>query len=146
MEHSQKDEGESGNDNMVAIESAVLEISLSSVGIVTTNLIPNGETKVQATKSARNSKLLRRRTILGIDSVLFIGGSLVKSYVEERIFEFERIPSVCWPIYKHAAVNSFHDGDERQARYLVWKYKGRKDALWRRRSGVPVKHAGVGVG
>ncbi|EJK53760.1 hypothetical protein THAOC_26730, partial [Thalassiosira oceanica] len=25
-----------------------------------------------------------------------------------------------------------HDGDERQARYLVWKYKGKKEALWRR--------------
>ena len=46
--------------------------------------------------------------------------------------------------YKHAAANSFHDGDERQARYLVWKYKGKKDALWRRleaKYGVPVKHA-----
>jgi len=85
MEHSQKDEGESGNDNMVAIESAVLEISLSSVGIITTKLITNGETIVQATKSARNSKLLRWGTIIG--SVLFIGGFLVKSYVEERIFE-----------------------------------------------------------
>ena len=32
----------------------------------------------------------------------------------------------------------------RQARYLVWKYKGKKDALWRRleaKYGVPVKHA-----
>jgi hypothetical protein len=35
-------------------------------------------------------------------------------------------------------------GYERQARYLVWKYKGKKDALWRRleaKYGVPVKHA-----
>ena len=59
MKHSQKDEGESGNDNMVAIESAVLEIILSSVGIITTRLITNGEKIVQATKSARNYKLLR---------------------------------------------------------------------------------------
>eukprot|EP00985_Skeletonema_marinoi_P010132 scaffold4775_cov82-Skeletonema_marinoi.AAC.3 len=79
MEHSQKDEGESGNDNMVAIESAVLEISLSSVGIVTTKLITDGETIVQATKSARNSKLLRWGTIIG--SVLFIGGFLIEAYV-----------------------------------------------------------------
>lgn len=46
--------------------------------------------------------------------------------------------------YKHAAPNTFHDGDIRQARYLVWKYKGKKDALWRRleaKYGVPVKHA-----
>ncbi|KAK1744076.1 hypothetical protein QTG54_005673 [Skeletonema marinoi] len=140
MEHSQKDEGESGDDNMVAIESAVLEISLSSVGIITTKLITNGETIVQATKSARNSKLLRWGTIIG--SVLFIGGFLVKSYVEERIFDRDTQRVLAY--YKHAAANSFHDGDERQARYLVWKYKGKKDALWRRleaKYGVPVKHA-----
>jgi hypothetical protein len=140
MEHSQKDEGESGDDNMVAIESAVLEISLSNVGIVTTKLITNGETIVQATKSARNSKLLRWGTIIG--SVLFIGGFLVKSYVEERIFDRDTQRVLAY--YKHAAPNSFHDGDERQARYLVWKYKGKKDALWRRleaKYAVPVKHA-----
>jgi hypothetical protein len=140
MEHSQKDEGESGDENMVAIESAVLEISLSNVGIVTTKLITNGETIVQATKSARNSKLLRWGTIIG--SVLFIGGFIVKSYVEERIFDRDTQRVLAY--YKHAAPNSFHDGDERQARYLVWKYKGKKDALWRRleaKYGVPVKHA-----
>ena len=140
MEHSQKDEGESGDDNMVAIESAVLEINLSTVGIISTKLITNGETIVQATKSARNSKLLRWGTIIG--SVLFIGGFLVKSFVEERIFERDTQRVLAY--YKHAAPNSFHDGDERQARYLVWKYKGKKDALWRRleaKYGVPVKHA-----
>ena len=54
MEHSQKDEGESGMTiwSPLSIESAVLEISLSSVGIITTKLITNGETIVQATKSA----------------------------------------------------------------------------------------------
>lgn len=140
MAHSQKDEGESGEENMVAIESAVLEISLSNVGIITTKLITNGETIVQATKSARNSKLLRWGTILG--SVLFIGGFLIKSYVEEKIFDRDTQRVLAY--YKHAAPNSFHDGDERQARYLVWKYKGKKDALWRRleaKYGVPVKHA-----
>ena len=42
MEHSQKDEGESGEDNLVAIESAVLELNLSSVGLLSTGLITNG--------------------------------------------------------------------------------------------------------
>lgn len=140
MEHTQKDGGDNGEDNMVAIESAVLELSLSNVGIVTTKLITNGETIVQATKSARNSKLLRWGTIIG--SVLFIGGFLVKSFVEEKIFDRDTQRVLAY--YKHAAPNSFHDGDERQARYLVWKYKGKKDALWRRleaKYGVPVKHA-----
>ena len=74
--------------------------------------------------------------------MLFIGGFLVKSYVEEKIFERDTQRVLAY--YKHAAANSFHDGDERQARYLVWKYKGKKDALWRRleaKYGVPVKHA-----
>jgi hypothetical protein len=39
MQHSQKDEGE---DNLVAIESAVLEISLNTVGMISTRLITNG--------------------------------------------------------------------------------------------------------
>ena len=66
----------------------------------------------------------------------------VKSFVEEKIFDRDTQRVLAY--YKHAAPNSFHDGDERQARYLVWKYKGKKDALWRRleaKYGVPVKHA-----
>ncbi|KAL9183368.1 hypothetical protein ACHAXT_005155 [Thalassiosira profunda] len=140
MKHSQKDEGESGEDDLVAIESAVLELSLSPVGLLTNGLVTNGETIVQATKSARNNRLARWAGILG--SVLFIGGFLVKSYVEERVFERDTQRVLAY--YKHAAANSFHDGDERQARYLVWKYKGKKERLWRRleaKYGVPVKHA-----
>ncbi|KAL7537148.1 hypothetical protein ACHAXR_007628 [Thalassiosira sp. AJA248-18] len=140
VQHSQKDEGESGEDHFVAIESAVFEISLNTVGLITTGLITNGETIVQATKSARNSKLLRWGGIIG--SFLFIGGFLVKSFVEERVFERDTQRVLAY--YKHAAPNSFHDGDERQARYLVWKYKGKKDKLWRRLESkyqVPVKHA-----
>ena len=40
MKHSQKEEGESGE--YVAIESAVLELSLSAVGLITSGLITNG--------------------------------------------------------------------------------------------------------
>ena len=100
----------------------------------------NRETIVQANSSALKSKLLRYGLIVG--SVLFIGGFLVKSYVEERIFERDTQRVLAY--YKHAAPNSFHDGDERQARYLVWKYKGKKDRLWRRlevKYNVPVRHA-----
>jgi len=140
MEHSQKDEGESGRDHLVACESAVMEISLSPVGLITTALTTNGETIVQATKSARNSKLLKYAGIFG--SLLFVGGFLVKSFVEERVFERDTQRVLAY--YKHVAPNSFHDGDERHARYMVWKYKGKKDALWRRleaKYGFPVKHA-----
>jgi len=140
MEHSQKDEGEDGEGNLVAIESAVAEISLNAVGLISFGLVTNGESIVQATKSARNSKLLKWTGILG--SILFFGGFLVKSYVEERVFERDTQRVLAY--YKHAAANSFHDGDERQARYLVWKYKGKKEKLWRRlevKYGEPVRHA-----
>ncbi|KAL3765629.1 hypothetical protein ACHAWU_002659 [Discostella pseudostelligera] len=140
MQHSQKDEGESGEDNLVAIESAVLEISLNTVGMISTRLITNGETIVQATKSKRNSKLARWGFMIG--SILFIGGFLVKSYVEERIFQRDTERVLAY--YKRAAPNSLHDGNEHGARYLVWKYKGKKDKLWRRleaKYGMPVKHA-----
>ncbi|KAL3800573.1 hypothetical protein ACHAWO_009817 [Cyclotella atomus] len=135
MQHSQKEE-----DELVACESAVMELSLNPVGLITNSLITNGETIVQANKSALNSKLLRWAGIMG--SIAFIGGFLIKSYVEEKIFE--RDTQRVMAFYKHAAPNSFHDGDERQARYLVWKYKGKKDALWRRleaKYGQPVRHA-----
>jgi hypothetical protein len=98
------------------------------------------ETIVQATKSKRNSKLARWGFMIG--SILFIGGFLVKSYVEERIFQRDTERVLAY--YKRAAPNSLHDGNEHGARYLVWKYKGKKDKLWRRleaKYGMPVKHA-----
>ncbi len=73
---------------------------------------------------------------------MFIGGFLVKSFVEERIFQRDTERVLAY--YKRAAPNSLHDGNEHGARYLVWKYKGKKDKLWRRlesKYGIPVKHA-----
>jgi hypothetical protein len=71
-----------------------------------------------------------------------MGFFLVKSYVDERVFERDTERVLAY--YKRAAKNSMHDGDVRGARYLVWKYKGKKDKLWRRlevKYGIPVKHA-----
>ena len=77
-----------------------------------------------------------------LGSILFIGGFLVKSFVEERIFQRDTERVLAY--YKRVAPNSLHDGNEHGARYLVWKYKGKKDKLWRRleaKYGMPVKHA-----
>jgi hypothetical protein len=71
-----------------------------------------------------------------------MGFFFVKSYVDERIFDRDTERVLAY--YKRAAKNSMHDGDVRGARYLVWKYKGKKDKLWRRlevKYGIPVKHA-----
>jgi hypothetical protein len=88
----------------------------------------SSESVVQATVSARNSKL---RYYVGILlAILFFGGFLVKSYVEERIFVRDTRRLLLY--YKHVVPGSFNDGDEHNARYLVWKYRGKKDKLWRR--------------
>lgn len=98
------------------------------------------ESVVQATLSARNSKL---RYYIGILlAILFFGGFLVKSYVEEKVFERDTHRLLMY--YKHAAPGSLADGDEYNARYLVWKYRGKKKKLWERlekKYEVPVRHA-----
>lgn len=46
--------------------------------------------------------------------------------------------------YKHAMPGTMADGDLQNARYLVWKYRGKKQALWRRlekKYGIAVRHA-----
>lgn len=112
----------------VACERVSLQLSLGISGIITSNLVGERESVVQATVSARNSKL---RYYIGIFlAVAFFGGFLIKSYVEERIFEHDTRRLLAY--YKHVVPGSFNDGDEHNARYLVWKYKGKKHKLWRR--------------
>lgn len=88
----------------------------------------HSESVAQATVSARNSKL---RYYLGIlAAILFFGGFMVKSYVEERVFERDTRRLLAY--YKHVVPGSIMDGDEHNARYLVWKYRGKKNKLWKR--------------
>ena len=111
-----------------ACEESILELSVNPVGMLTNAFISDGQSVVQATKSARNSTI---RYYVGIAAaILFFGGFMVKSYMEEKIFE--RDVQRVLAFYKHAAPGSISDGDERNARWLVYKYKGRKDKLWRR--------------
>jgi hypothetical protein len=63
-------------------------------------------------------------------AILFFGGFMVKSYVEERVFERDTKRLLAY--YKHVVPGSIMDGDEHNARYLVWKYRGKKDKLWKR--------------
>jgi hypothetical protein len=74
-------------------------------------------------------------------AILFFGGFLVKSYVEEKIFERDTKRLLAY--YKHIVPGSIMDGDLHNAQYLVWKYRGKKDKLWKRletKYGVPVLH------
>jgi len=85
------------------------------------------ESVVQATKTARASWL---RYWIGLTlAILFFGGFLVKSYWEERVFNRDTKKLLAY--YKNVLPGSMHDGDEHNARYLVWKYRGKKTKLWR---------------
>ena len=69
-------------------------------------------------------------TLAFLAAILFFGGFMVKSYVEERVFE--RDTKRLFAYYKHVVPGSIMDGDEHNARYLVWKYRGKKNKLWKR--------------
>ena len=95
------------------------------------------ESVVQANTSARNSAV---RWYVGVFlAVAFFGGFLVKSYWEEAVFERDTRRLLAY--YKHVVPGSMQDGDEHNARYLVWKYRGKKEKLWRsleKKYGSPV--------
>lgn len=63
----------------------------------------------------------------------------MKSYWEEHVFERDTARVLRY--YKHVLPGSIQDGDEYNARYLVWKYRGKKEKLWRlleKKYGEPV--------
>jgi hypothetical protein len=95
------------------------------------------ESVVQATKSARTAKF---QFYLGIGlAVLFFGGFLVRSYWEEHVFE--RDTQKLLNYYRNVVPGSIADGDERNARFIVWKYRNNKQKLWNHletKYGIPV--------
>lgn len=93
---------------------------------------------MEATKSARNSKI--QYYVALIFGILFVGGFLVKSYVDEKIFE--RDTGKLLKYYAHVIPGSIHDGDEMHARYMVYKYRNKKARLWKtleNKYGIPVQ-------
>lgn len=97
----------------------------------------NRESVVVATKSARNSTI---RYYVGIIfAILFFGGFLFKSYWDEHVLNRDAARLLAF--YKHVVPGSFHDGDEHSARYTCYKYRNKKEKLWRnleKKYGVPV--------
>lgn len=74
-------------------------------------------------------------------AIAFFGGFLVKSWWEERVFERDTRRLLAY--YKHAMPGTMSDGDRQNSRYLVWKYRGRKEKLWRnleKKYGIEVLH------
>lgn len=62
-------------------------------------------------------------------AILFFGGFFVKSYWEERVFERDTRRLLAY--YKHALPGSLLDGDVNNARYVVYKYRNKKNKLWK---------------
>mmetsp|Transcript_32140 Transcript_32140/g.53103 ORF Transcript_32140/g.53103 Transcript_32140/m.53103 type:complete len:799 (-) Transcript_32140:40-2436(-) len=120
---------ESGDkEKQIGCERISLELSVNSTGVITQSLVGHLESVVQAVVSSRNSKL---RYWIGILlAILFFGGFLVKSYWEEAVFEHDTKRLLAY--YKHVMPGTMSDGDLQNARYLVWKYRGKKNKLWKR--------------
>lgn len=129
---------EDGEEGTVAIEEAHLQISVGPSGLIMTETYSDRKSIVEATKSARNSKI--QYYVALIFGILFVGGFLVKSYVDEKIFE--RDTGKLLKYYAHVIPGSIHDGDEMHARYMVYKYRNKKARLWKtleNKYGIPVQ-------
>jgi len=113
--------------NPIAIESCILEISLGVSGLVTTQSYSDRKSVAEATKSERVSKIQYYFIIIFV--ILFCGGFLVKSYVEDKVFH--RDVKILLKYYKHVLPNSINDGNVNNARYLVYKYRNKKHRLWK---------------
>ncbi|KAL3940379.1 MAG: hypothetical protein SGBAC_005082 [Bacillariaceae sp.] len=127
------------DDKKTACERIKVELSLSPVGLTTHCLVGHRETVVQATKSARNSRIRYYGGI--ILAIAFFGGFLVKSYWEEKVFA--RDVGRLLAYYKHVVPGSISDGDLHNARYVVYKYRHKKHKLWKsleKKYETPVLH------
>lgn len=100
--------------------------------------IPFRQSILQAVKTARNTSIWWYVRVFS--AIVFFGGFFLKSLIDDRIrkHDVKRILA----FYKQAAPGTMNDGDNHNAQYLCWKYKGTKDKLWRRletKYGEPVK-------
>jgi hypothetical protein len=76
-------------------------------------------------------------------AVLFFGGFFVRSYWEEHVFNRDTERLLAY--YKHVLPGSIHDGDLNSARYAVYRYRSKKEKLWKmleKKYEEPVRHVG----
>jgi len=121
-------EGADDSKNKMAVETSTLELSLDSVGYIGVTLISDGQSIVQAVKSARSTSFWWYFRVLA--AIVFFGGFFLKSITDDQTRK--RDVKKVLAFYKNVAPGTINDGDERNAQYLCWKYKGKKDKLWRR--------------
>jgi hypothetical protein len=114
------------DEKRIACEDVTLEISLSATGMLSTMLVGERESVVQATKTARWN-YIQNAIAIGL-AVLFFGGFFVKSWYEE--YTMNRDTRRLLAYYRNVLPGTINDGDERTARWLVYKYSGKRDKLW----------------
>jgi len=115
------------DEEKTACERISLELSVGLSGLITQSFVGDRQSVVQATKSARWSAI---QWYLGVGfAILFFGGFFVKSWWEDRVFE--RDTSRLLAYYKHVLSGSMLDGDRQNARYVVYKYRNKKNKLWK---------------
>eukprot|EP00934_Nitzschia_sp_Nitz4_P004613 Nitzschia sp. Nitz4//scaffold114_size70088//36299//38756//NITZ4_005978-RA/size70088-augustus-gene-0.5-mRNA-1//1//CDS//3329533426//4603//frame0 len=125
------------DEKKIAYETMTMELSLGATGLLAMSLVGERASVVQANTNARNSKIA---WYVGVFlAVAFFGGFLVKSWWEERVFERDTRRLLAY--YKNVIPGSISDGDTRNAKYLVWKYRNSKNKLWKqleKKYGEPV--------
>merc|ERR1719162_1073312 len=115
------------DEEKIACEKVSLELSVGLSGLITQSLVGDRQSVVQATKSARWSAI---QWYLGVGfAILFFGGFFIKSWWEDRIFERDTRRLLAY--YKHVLPGSISDGDINNARYMVYKYRNKKNKLWK---------------
>jgi len=128
LENNSEKNEEVDEEVVVACESSTLRLSLSENGVLTAAVVGNFESVVQALENSQYLKI-RYYGILTTVTTLCIYFFIRAYWVE---YTNSRDVKRLLHYYKIAAPNTFHDGDNWNARYLIWKYKGRRHVLWRR--------------
>jgi len=119
---------EDDEEEVVACESSTLQLSLSVNGVLSAAVVGDFESVEQALENSRYTTI-RYYGILTTVITLCVY-FFIKSYWEEHTNN--RDVKRLLHYYKIAAKNSFYDGDNWNARYVIWKYRGRRHVLWRR--------------
>ncbi len=71
-------------------------------------------------------------------AIAFFGGFLVKSWWEDHVFKRDTRRLLAY--YKNVIPGSLSDGDLHNARYVVYKYRNKKEKLWKnleKKYGIP---------
>jgi len=137
MEVKEKADGSETEGEEIGRENAVLNISVNTLGLITTKMGGDRQSVVQSTRTARSDKIKYYIGLLAC--ILFFGGFAVKSYWDEYVLNRDAHRLLTY--YKFVTPDKLGADNLRNARYTVYRYRADLDRLWRRlhlRYGVKV--------